>query len=603
MKPWRTRAFGAALLASAAALAVGIPAQGQDRPESLLPPGFGDAPPPAAAPAQQPANQSDGSAPIIALQPPPPDISGNMADALGNDAFANMATPQVNELPDYARRSLDLVGAMDLSNGGFGAAAYGNTRGSLVTGLMRRLDAPIASRWLSIELRRALLSNVPAPRGVEPADWVAERAWLLLRMGEADAARLLVQGVDVDRYSPKMYAVAVQTALATSDPAGFCPLADAVESVDGQPAWPLARAICAGLSGEAATSTAMIDRTRAANSHDIDMLLAQKVVGAASNGRRAINIEWDSVDTLTPWRFGLANAVALQIPDRLYASVGPEYKAWLARTAMAPVDQRVDAARIAAALGVFSNRSLVDLYSQLADRTDPYALDQSPAGYLRTAYLGDDAGSRVAAMRALWKDPKSPLDLYGGMVLTARAAARIRPSEDRAADAAALIASMLSAGLDLPAERWGPLVSRMSEANADQAWSLLAVAAPHKVVDISYARIMGYAKRAGDDGALRSKMLFAALAGLGRVSGADADRLAEALGVPVGAQNAWTQLLDRAVAQRQPGMVALLAAIGMQTTDWRGVPPAHLFHIISALRQTGQGAVARMIAAEAVTRL
>ena len=602
MKSWRTRAFGAALLASAAALAIGIPAQGQEHPESLLPPGFGDtAAPPPAAPAEQGGNQSDGSTPIIALQPPPPTITDNVAEALGNDALSNQAQP-VYELPDYARRSLDQVGAMDMSNGGFRADAYGASSGALIAGLMRRLDAPIASRWLSIQLRRALLSNVPTPRGVAPADWVAERAWLLLRMGEADAARLLVQGVDVDRYSPKMYAVAVQTALATSDPAGFCPISDAVESIDGQPAWPLARAICAGLSGEAATSSAIIDRTRL-NSRDIDMLLAQKVAGAGSNGRRAINIEWDSVDALTPWRFGLANAVALQVPDRLYATVGPEYRAWQARAPMIPAEQRLDAARIAAALGVFSNASLVDLYSQAADKTDPYAIDQSPAGYLRAAYVADDAGSRIAAMRKLWKDPKNQRDLYGGMIVTARAAARIAATEDRAGDAAALLASMFSAGLDLPAERWAPLVARMDEAKADPAWSLLAVGAPGRVVDTGYARVAAYAKRAGDDGALRSRMLFAALAGLGRLSGPDAERLAQELGVPVGQQNGWTRLLDRAVAQHQPGTVVLLAAIGMQTTDWRGVPPAFLYHIISALRQTGQGAVARMIAAEAVTRL
>ncbi|WP_232476046.1 hypothetical protein [Flavisphingomonas formosensis] len=600
-----TRAFGAALVASAAALAIGIPAQGQDRPESLLPPGFGDAPASAPAPSTPPPSSTpiDNGAPVIALQPPPPDIADNATEAFGNDALGNSAVQQVYELPDYARRSLAQVGAMDVSNGGFGADAYGNSSGALIDGLMRRLDAPIASRWLSIQLRRALLSNVPAPRGVAPADWVAERAWLLLRMGEADAARLLVQGVDVDRYSPKMYAVAVQSALATSDPAGFCPIADAVESIDGQPAWPLARAICAGLSGEAATSSAIIDRTRLNNSRDIDMLLAQKVAGAGSNGRRAINIEWDSVDALTPWRFGLANAVAVQVPDRLYATVGPEYQAWLARTPMVPPEQRMNAARIAAALGVFSNASLVDLYSQVADKTDPYAIDQSPAGYLRAAYVADDQGGRMSAMRTLWKDPKSPRDLYGSMILTARAAARIAPSEDRAGDAAALIASMMSAGLDLPAARWAALVARMDEAKADPAWSLLAVGAPGRVVDTGYARIAAYAKRAGDDGALRSRMLFAALAGLGRISGPDAERLAQELGVPVGQQNSWTRLLDKAVAQRQPGTVVLLAAIGMQTTDWRGVPPAFLFHIISALRQTGQGAVARMIAAEAVTRL
>ena len=38
----------------------------------------------------------------------------------------------------------------------------------------------------------ALLAKVRAPRNVNPVDWTAERAWLLLRMGEADAARMLV---------------------------------------------------------------------------------------------------------------------------------------------------------------------------------------------------------------------------------------------------------------------------------------------------------------------------------------------------------------------------------------------------------------------------
>jgi hypothetical protein len=40
----------------------------------------------------------------------------------------------------------------------------------------------------------------------------------------------------------------------------------------------------------------------------------------------------------------------------------------------------------------------------------------------------------------------------------------------------------------------------------------------------------------------------------------------------------------------------------MQTTTWEGVPPVFLYHIIGALRRTGQEAAARMIAAEAISR-
>ena len=88
---------------------------------------------------------------------------------------------------------------------------------------MRRMHTPIASRWVHIALRDALLAKAHAPRDVNPVDWVAERSWLLLRMGEADAAAMLVDAVDTDRFTPKMVQVAVQTRLANADAAGALP--------------------------------------------------------------------------------------------------------------------------------------------------------------------------------------------------------------------------------------------------------------------------------------------------------------------------------------------------------------------------------------------
>ena len=90
----------------------------------------------------------------------------------------------------------------------------------------------MASRWAHIALRDALLARTRAPRDVNPVDWVAERAWLLLRMGEADAARMLIADVDVDRFTPKMVQVAVQSALATADPSALCPLEDGIRKAD-----------------------------------------------------------------------------------------------------------------------------------------------------------------------------------------------------------------------------------------------------------------------------------------------------------------------------------------------------------------------------------
>src|SRR3546814_11715130 len=97
--------------------------------------------------------------------------------------------PEPSEIPDASRRPIGLVGRRGPREWGLGVGAFGYANGRYLSTLMRRLDAPLPSRWTQILLRRALLSRVPAPSFVHPVDWVAERAWLLLRMGEEDGAR------------------------------------------------------------------------------------------------------------------------------------------------------------------------------------------------------------------------------------------------------------------------------------------------------------------------------------------------------------------------------------------------------------------------------
>lgn len=100
----------------------------------------------------------------------------------------------------------------------------------------------------------------------------------------------------------------------------------------------------------------------------------------------------------------------------------------------------------------------------------------------------------------------------------------------------------------------------------------------------------------------RAKLLLAALAGLGRMAPNEAASLAGDMGVRLDGQTRWARLLEAAVRSREPGTVVLLSAVGMQTGGWRGVPPEHLYHILSALRRVGLEYEARMIAAEAMAR-
>ncbi len=101
-------------------------------------------------------------------------------------------------------------------------------------------------------------------------------------MGEADAARMLVQAVDVEHYTPRMVEVAAQTALATADPAALCPLVAPARSLVGRSGLDLADGMCAALEGEAARASALIDQARNRAGTGIDLLLAEKVVGAGA---------------------------------------------------------------------------------------------------------------------------------------------------------------------------------------------------------------------------------------------------------------------------------------------------------------------------------
>jgi hypothetical protein len=613
---WRTKTL---LLAGAATLLAALPALGQDRnaPQSLLPPGFGDnrdLPPPAqkaepqAHPQQQqtPQQQQQASQQQASQQQAGPTPSVNAAEAdLSGNVLSDVEEVQLDQsalprptnyfnIPAGLARPIDVVGPLAPGNFGLGENAFGAHNGPQYANLMRQLDAPLPSRWMSILLRRALLSRLVAPAGVQPVDWVAERAALLLRMGEADAARMLVQSVDVENYTPRMVEVAAQTALANADPSALCPLVGPARGWSHDPVWILADGMCAALEGESARASALIDQARDQAGTSVDLQLAEKVVGAGAETRRAVDIHWEGVNEISPWRFGLASAVGLAIPDRLVNGANPQIQAFLARAPMVPLEQRLQAASVAARLGVFSSHSLVEVYSLMLDETDPAEIAGTVAARLRVAWVAGDMAERMNAIRGLWTENVPPQERYARSILTAGAAARIAPSSDLSADAGDLIASMLSAGMDREASRWAGIVEQVGQ--GDRAWALLAVGAPRPVVG---DRLDAFVSADDSAGRLRSQLLAAALAGLGRINADQASRA----GFSLGADDRWTLAIDQAAQERAPGAVALLAGVGMQTADWRGVPPAYLFRIIRDLRMVGLEYEARMIAAEAVARL
>ena len=607
--------------AGALALAIPVVAQG---PESILPEGFGPPQPQPKTPAapSQPATASPQQPSKPAALPPPTGSLSDQGAALpspeqaGNSAAAEpegvdiIQEGQGTDLPSSARRSLDRVGLLTPELGGLGALAFGSADGAAKARIMAATRAPIASRWVSILLRRALISDSDTPSGIGGADWAAERAWLLLRMGEADNARLLIQAVDNDRFTSRLYAVAMQSLLASADPAGMCPLLPRARDFSNEPSWFMAQAICASLSADQNSATAILSQAeRRGIARGIDYHLAEKVVGSGPQSRRSVKIEWDDVSRLTAWRFGLATATNVEIPEALYATAGPQVRAWEARAPMLSLAQRLPGTATATRLGVFSGAAARGYYDALGDQPDADSTAQDIADKLRTAYAGEASDERIAAMRGFWTRDTADGGrtgpggvYYGALPAVARAAATVQPDKVAGDDTPWLIAAMLSAGYDRSAARWAEIAGGLQGVAQQRSWALLATGAPQPVVPLTAQRIGSFVNDDTSEAKHLAHLLVAGLGGLGRLPHDQEVDLLKNAGIDPTPHTRWARALMGAALRGEKGTVALLAAVGMQTDDWYGVPASHLYFIVSALREAGLEPYARMVAAEAMAR-
>lgn len=456
----------------------------------------------------------------------------------------------------------------------------------------------LVSRWGHILLRRALASRLDSPAGMNPADFAAQRAALLVRMGEGEAARAIVQDVDAGNYTPDLTQAAMDAYAFTADITGICPVIAVHGGVRKDTDWRVLRAICSAFQGDGAAGMAQLDRMGAVDGWTkVDMLLARKYAGAAGKARQAVKIEWDGVEGITPWRYALTIGVGLEPPAALMKDAPLRYSLAAATAPMVPLLARAAGADRAGAAGVLSSAAMVDLYGQIYAEPDITGEWADRASGLRTAYTGGKPAERMAAIRALWDGAADPQARYSRQVLTAYAAARMPVSGDFTGDAPDLIASMLAAGLDQNALRWAPQADK-----GGLAWALLALVAPDGKVAVDGGALNDFYGKDDSEGHRKSRFLLAGLAGLGRADQAATRDFAAKLGIDPGRQTHWSKLIDQAAEVNNQALVAYLAGVGMQGSGWDKMTSVNLFHIVSALNRVGFSAEARMVAAEAVAR-
>jgi hypothetical protein len=607
-------------------------AAAQRAPESLLPPGFDDpAPAPAPAPAAAPAATppARGGAPASAPRSSSPALPSGMSPSLSTidgvvgpaapvapellkrlptlDELAKMTPEEFEEalglepkfdIPAGARRATEKVGMLDITEGGLDARSMAGLDPSLARKMLSGNRGQMVSRWGHILLRRALVSRLDAPEGMNAADFAGLRASLLVRMGEVEAARALVQDVDVDNYTAILTNAAFDAYVRTSDFTGVCPVLIKRRATREDPQWEAANDICSAARGDGRAALARLDKAlRDDAMPDVDVLLAQRYAGAVGQSRRAVTIEWDKVDSMNPWRYGLALALGLRPPENLVNLADRRFSGAAALAPALGLGDRGKAADYAAGRGILSSAAMVDLYGQIFADPDIDGELSERAEKLRKAYMLRDPAARSTAIQEIWNSAPDEPRRYSRMVLTAYAAARLPVDPALEEQSGELIASMLAAGLDRNAARWAGVVE-----GGGQGWALLAVGGPAGMVEIDSGLIDSFVSDDESTESRKSAFLVAGLAGLGRI---DAETRAEFegdLGLDLGRKSRWTSYIDRAADLDRPAMVAMLAGLGMQGSSWDRMTARHLYHIVSALRRVGLEAEARMIAAEAVAR-
>ena len=621
--------IGGAALALSSTLALA-------QPEDLLPDVFRDPPPspapspaqrtpapqpartaaPAPAPTRTPTQRSapavqeapDVSAPSRATPSPSAPSSSAARSGLPSDfpslaEIEQMEEGEINELlglrqpfdvPPAARRALSRIGVIARAEGGFPSQSLTAQPAELVRAAIENTRGPMVSRWGHILLRRALASRLDAPEGMDPVEFAAMRAALLNRMGEGTVARALVQDVDSSDYNQALADAAFDAYLATGDILGMCPVARLQPTLRDDGHWILTQAICSAYLGETRSAERRLDRALGTGeAPEIDVRLAQRYAGAAAEGDRAVNIEWSGVEEMTPWRYALARALGVELPSELEPVPLSRFAVSDALIPAVPLLDRVEAADYAASRGVLSSAAMVDLYSQVYANDAIAAGDKQGSQTLREAYVARDAAARLIAMRDLWGDG----DDFGRQVLTAYAAARLPVSEALQDDAADIIGSMLTAGLDRNAVRWGNLVDEGS-----LGWALLALAQPGESVSFGRGGLDSFVDATGSGDLRKARFLLAGLAGLGRINNDAIADFSQRLGVDFARQSPWSERISLAGQHGNATLVALLAGLGMQGERWEQMTARQLYHIVHALRASGLEAEARMIAAEAVAR-
>ncbi len=535
-------------------------------------------------------------------------LPGNIAPAATETAPAtigadDMSPPPASDAAVLAVPPTPIAPPEDLGSGGslpgrfgMGEASWSRSTGGFATQLILKIPAASASRYQHIALRRLLLTPAKPPAGADPVKFLNARAHLLLRMGEVEAAKILLNTLPQTAYNRQSYAVAGQAHMAALDLPGACPLAARaiVFSPDAQ--WPLMSGVCSALQGDEGGAALGLDIARQEGKvNRFDLMLAEQMVTALSGGGRGGEIAWPVNGKFTSYRVGGVYSSGQRFPRKALLSAPLVVQSWLARSGAVDSDTRWALAWSATARGVMSAAEFSSLWALRGGVMDERARAYRPEGVFQRAYEAKSLSTRRTAFAQLLAFGKSEAGRAAMWSLLAAPAAAYPVAANQATFAPIAVRAMIMGGRSADALKWWPTLASSNSAEAAKIWALLLVANGNKTLPASQNKADSWADaQSGDDKTRRIEMTFAVLQGLGY-------QLKAPFGKNPGLEDGGVlfEKLADAVARKARGEVVLLSHLALGP-NWSQCDASVLYTILRAYRAVGLDADARMIGAEAM---
>jgi hypothetical protein len=566
---------------------------------ALWPAAVGHAQEAAPPPAQEPAAQAEAAPTSLlpgSIAPTPAPV-----EAAPSSSAADILPPPASDAAVLNVPAAPVVVPQDLGGGGslpgrygHGPAAWSRSNGGFATQLMLKMPAVTASRYQHIALRRLLLTPAKPPMGADPVKFLNARAHLLLRMGEVEAAKILLNTLPQNAFNRQSYAVAGQAHLAALDLPGACPLATRaiVFSPDAQ--WPLISGVCSALQGDEGGAALGLDIARQEGKvNSFDLMLAEQMVTALSGGGRGGEIAWPDKGKFTSYRVGGVYSSGQFFPRKALLSAPSVVQSWLARSGAIDSDTRWALAWTATARGVMSAAEFSSLWAMRGATMDERARAYRPEGVYQRAFTAPNLSARRTAFTQLLALGKSEAGRAAMWSLLAAPASAYPLRADQAGFAPMALRAMIMGGRQADALRWWPVAANSK--TAPQIWALLLAAHGDKSLPVSQGLADQWVDmQGGNSKDQRIKIAFAVLQGLGYP-----------LKAPLGKNPSLVddgvlfEKLADAVARKARGEVVLLSQLALGP-NWAGLDASVLYTILRAYRAVGLDSEARMIGAEAM---